>query len=124
MKARWFLVGVIVTAFFGDWLRMKVEREQLFREAGRAVEVVEEKSKTIDSCNQTLSDVKQMLNSYELRAQIAVLARAQSLDLFTRSRRGDPQAKEMLKDLGLDPELQPDSFEKYLDTPKLALRKK
>lgn len=124
MKARWFLVGVIVTLFFGDWLRMKVEREELLRDESKAQELAEARIKAVASCNKTLNDVKVMLSNYELRAQIAVLARAQSLDLFTRAKKGDQQAKEMLMDLGLDPTNQPDAFERLLDKPTLALRRK
>lgn len=124
MKMRWFLIGVIVTVFFGDWLRMRVERAQLLHDSIQASELAEDSLRSVSSCNQTLASVKDMLSSLELRSQIALLTRAQALDLFTRSKKGDPQAKELMRELGLDPDAHADPFEANLGQSKLAMRRK
>ena len=122
MKVKWFLIGVIVTVFLGDWLKMKVERKQLMEVSVSSTELAESRTATVSACEDSLNEVKEMLSDVELRARVAVLVRAQSMDLFVRAHNGEQKAKDMMIDLGLDPDVQPDVFSKELQ--KLASRKK
>ena len=126
MKAKWFLIGVIATTFIGDWLRLRVERSSLIGLATQSLEAAELRASIVSSCTESLANVKGMLTNVELRGQIAILSRAQSLNLFARARQGDTQAKELLQDLGLDsePNTKLDPFERPISEPKLASRKK
>lgn len=102
-KTKWFLIGAIFAMFFGDWLHLRVEVLSLREVSSQALESAESRGDTTEKCLSTLSDVKTMLQGVRLRSEIAVLTRVQALDLYSRARKGDPKAKEMLRDLGLDP---------------------
>lgn len=122
MQVKWFLIGVIATLFLGDWLKMKVERKQLMELSVSSTGLAESRTATVSACEDSLNEVRVMLSDVELRARVAVLVRAQSMDLFVRAHRGEQKAKDMMIDLGLDPDVQPDVFSKELQ--KLASRKK
>lgn len=104
MKLKWFLVGLIVAMFFGDWIRLRVERKSLLETTERATFIAQNEKQTVDSCTATLDQVKGMLENIELRTQVAIYSRAQALDLFNRSKRGDQRARELLEELGINPD--------------------
>lgn len=107
MSLKWFLVGSIVTLFVGDWIRLRAERAEMDMVASKSVSVADRKTETTRQCIETLEEVKELVHSASLRAEVAAYSRAQALDLFNRARRGDARAIEDLRELGIDPNLPP-----------------
>jgi len=101
MKLKWFLAGLVCVLMAIDWARLRMEQIEMTGVTMSSLELAHRQAKTVNSCKQTLEEVKEMLQVAELRAQVAIYSRAHALDLFTRSKRGDPEAIALLEDLGL-----------------------
>lgn len=101
-RLRWFLAGIALTAFSADYLNMKARwREMEF--ASTQSQIVSVKAQASNSeCLITLAYNRSIIESWEARKKIEVLAQVEVLQSVDKAREGDTTAIAYLKDLGYE----------------------
>lgn len=100
MKLKWFAIGVALTAFFGDWLRMRVQWDAMAAESTRSMAVITRVQATNYDCLVSLASDRAIIESWVERSKIMTLAKAEALQTLKLSEEGDANANFQLKEMG------------------------
>lgn len=99
-RLRWFLIGIAVTAFSADYVRMKaqwVEMESVVTKA----EIVSLRSQASNTeCLVELAYNRALIESWEAKTKIITTAKLEALYTVDRAKEGDAEALATLKDMG------------------------
>lgn len=81
-KVKWFLIGVILAVCATDWVRLKIERVERAQQEERLIDLAQFQATQVQRCEVTLTKGRHMLEE----AQVAYLARVQTIDLLAKDR--------------------------------------
>jgi hypothetical protein len=75
-RLKWFLVGVVVTVFLSDWVRLRYERTMLMDSTNRAIGLADQRAKQVSKCLEAVNTGKEILDT----VQVAYLARYKTIE--------------------------------------------
>jgi len=99
-KLKWFAVGVALTCWFGDWVRLRAERLQMDTNSTLAVLQATRSQSNETSCLVELAVNRSLIESWTEKTKLATLAREEALQMVKRAEEGDPNAIFSLRELG------------------------
>jgi hypothetical protein len=97
---KWFLVGVALTSFTADYIRMKAAWRDMEVMVVAAESVATSTQATNVSCLVELAYNRSMMESWVERRRLTTLAQVEVLESIDRARDGDAEAYESLATLG------------------------
>lgn len=99
-RLKWALVGVAVTCFSADYLRLKAERREMESQVLR-FELTTLKAQAVSTeCLVDLAYNRSLIESATERSRIITTAKVEALNTIEKARQGDAEAITALKDLG------------------------
>jgi len=99
-RLKWFLIGIALTAFFADYIHLKVHHRESEVLASQAVDTAEKFRTVSSACMVELAYRKSMIESWSEKTKIITMAQTETLSAIDRAREGDAEAILALRDLG------------------------
>ena len=99
-RLKWFLVGIAVTAFVADYVRLKAERRLMEETLTKAELAILKSQTTATSCLVDLAYVKARSESDYEKKKFITMAQVAALDTIDRAREGDAEAMMAIQDVG------------------------
>ena len=99
-RLRWFLIGIAVTTFSADYVRMKAQWLGMEAVVTKA-EVVTIKSQASNTeCLVELAYNRALIESWEAKTKLITTAKLEALYTVDRAKEGDAEALATLRDMG------------------------
>lgn len=99
-RLKWLLIGVSITCFLADYIRLKTERYSMEAQVLRfEVEMLKAQT-TSTSCLVELAYNRAFIESVTAKSKLITTAKVEALNTIERARQGDAEALMALKDLG------------------------
>ena len=99
-RLRWFLIGIAVTTFTADYVRLRAQEQELQMVATRS-ELLTLRAQTSNTeCLVQLAYNKSMIESWEVRTRLITMAQVDALNAIDRAKEGDAEALASLKNVG------------------------
>lgn len=99
-KLKWFAVGVAITCWFGDWVRLRTERLQMDTNSTRAILQATRAQSDETQCLVELAVNRSLIESRNEKTKLATLAREEALQMVKNAEEGDANAIYSLRELG------------------------
>lgn len=99
-RLKWFLIGIALTSFAADYLRMKTGWLQMESIALRSELAADRAQVTSTACLVELAYNKSLIESWVEKKRLATLAQTEILQTLDRAREGDREAISDLASLG------------------------
>jgi hypothetical protein len=97
---RWFLVGIALTAFSADYIRMKAQWAKMEHVALQSEVVVAKSQATATECLIELATTRATVETWELKTRLITTARVEALNTIDRAKDGDAEAVASLQAMG------------------------
>lgn len=99
-RLRWFLIGIAVTTFTADYVRLRAQERELQSAATRAEALTVRAQASNTDCLVELAYNKSMIESWEVKTRLITLAQVEALNTLDRAKEGDAEALASLKSVG------------------------
>jgi hypothetical protein len=107
--ALWCVLTSVVVLLTYDWMRVRIENRELKLEnnkietqATQSTMLVDAEANVLDKCLGTMNSCKNFVESDVERARLILITQVQTYELIRSAQKGDPEALQQLRDLGIN----------------------